>query len=193
MFGSSKDNRPRDAEPQTPKGEEPSMDPDETAALIDQLSAERDEAARQRDEAMDKWKHALADFQNYQRRAIQNEQEARRQGTIGVLHSVIPVLDHFDLALVQSAGNPGVEQVMHGVQVIRDELLKALESHGVRVINPGPNDEFDPSRHQAISTQPVEPGGPVEPGRILSTLQAGYALVDRVVRPAKVMVAAAKG
>jgi molecular chaperone GrpE len=77
-----------------------------------------------------------------------------------------------------------------GVRVIRDELMKSLQTHGVGVISPQPGDEFEPGRHEAIMTQPAEG---VESGRVVNTFQAGYTLkvsgVERVVRPAKVSVA----
>lgn len=142
------------------------------------------------DEVNDRWKRAMADFQNFQRRATQNEQEARRQGVTSVLHSLIPVLDHFDLAIAQSAGaaagSEGAAGVIEGVRVIRGELIKALELHGVKIINPEPNAEFNPNLHNALTQQPAEG---VKPGRISSVFQVGYELHDRVVRPAKVAVA----
>lgn len=141
--------------------------------------------AAERDEARTHWKRALADFQNYQRRAGLNEEEARRQGAIGVLMSVFPVLDHFDIALTQAAPDDASRRIMDGVRVIRDELLRALERHGVTPINPKPNDEFDPTQHQAVIQQA---GEGVEPGRISSVMQTGYALEGRPVRSAMVAV-----
>jgi molecular chaperone GrpE len=77
-----------------------------------------------------------------------------------------------------------------GLRVIRDELMRVLQSLGVGVLSPARNDEFVPGRHEAVVQQSAEG---VEPGRIVQTLQAGYTLSgptgDRVLRPAKVMVA----
>lgn len=189
-------NKPREGEPEETPADPgktpaptPEPDPDETAALLDQISAELSDAVKSRDDAMEKWKRALADFQNYQRRALTNEQEAKRQGITAVLHTVLPVLDHFDIALSPEARSGSVDQIVQGVTAIRAELIKALEVHGIRVINPAPGADFDPNQHQAIVTQPAPPG--VDPGRIVSTFQAGYALGDRILRPAKVAVAAA--
>jgi molecular chaperone GrpE len=138
------------------------------------------------DEVNDRWKRAMADFQNYQRRALQNEQEARRQGVTAVLNSLVPVLDHFDLALAQSPADASGASIIEGVKVIRSELLKALEAHGVTVISPTPDTEFDPLRHQALAQQ-AAPG--ISPGRISAVFQPGYELYERVIRPAKVAVA----
>jgi molecular chaperone GrpE len=66
--------------------------------------------------------------------------------------------------------------------------VRVLELHGVALINPKPNDEFDPNRHSAIMQQAAEG---VEPGRVSATYQPGYALGDRVIRSAKVAVAPA--
>lgn len=154
-------------------------DPDVTAEMIDQLTAERDEALMS-------WKRSLADYQNFQRRAAQNETEAHRQGVTSVLGSILPVLDHFDLALTQKPTDESSTKILEGVQVIRGELIKALENHGITLVNPLPNDEFDPNKHSAIAQLAAQG---VEPGRVSMTMQPGYMLGDRVIRSAKVGVA----
>jgi molecular chaperone GrpE len=141
--------------------------------------------AGQRDEATQKYLRTLADYQNSQRRAVANEQEARKQGVTSVVLSVLPVIDHFELALGQDPGKVSAEQIRAGVRVIHDELLRILQKYGVEVVSPRPNDEFDPMRHQAVVQQDVEE---VEPGRIVATLQTGYAMGERIIRPATVSV-----
>lgn len=149
---------------------------------LQQLTAERDAAN-------EKYLRALADLQNFQRRSRLNEEEARRQGMTSVLLSILPVLDHFDVAIEQTSKTKPDDPVLEGMRVIRAELVKALNLHGVSIISPSPNEEFDPHRHQAVAHQPAGDSG-VQPGNVLSTFQAGYTLGDRVVRPAKVAVAA---
>lgn len=129
---------------------------------------------------------ALADFQNYQRRAFQNESVAREQGVSSLAQRVIGVLDHFDLALTLNPDNASASQVMDGVRVIRDELLKALAQSGVRIIEPKANDEFQPGSHEAIMHQEADG---VESGRVSALFQPGFALGERVIRAAKVGVA----
>ncbi len=165
--------------------------PDETAEVIDALIIERDAAVRERDEATAQWKRALADFQNFQRRAAMNEQEAKRQGATSVLNSIVPVLDHFDLALAQldqQTQESSLSAVVEGMRVIRAELLRALSLHGVSLIEPKPGDAFEPGKHEALMQTPSPPPG-VEPGHIAQVIQNGYALGDRVIRSAKVGVA----
>ncbi len=166
------------------------IDPDAVAAdadgdnpgAIGKLEAERDEWKS-------KFTRLAADFQNYQRRSLANEDQAREQATRSVVSSLVQVLDHFQLALMVDPAKTSAEQVMQGVSVIRDEMLKVLARHGVTAIAPKPNDEFDPARHEAIMQATAEG---VEPGRVAAMLQEGFMVQDKVLRPAKVSVAPAE-
>lgn len=133
-----------------------------------------------------KYLHALADFQNFQRRSLENEREAKRQGTIGVVTQLMGVLDNFDLALMQDTAKVTIDQYAQGVGMIRTQMMQALASIGVAAIEPKPGDTFDPHRHQAIAQVP---SAEIEAGRIASCFQIGYMLGDRVLRPAKAAVA----
>lgn len=152
---------------------------------VGELTARAEAAERDRDHFQERYIRTLADYQNSQKRAVLNEREARAQGVKGVVLNILTVLDHFDLALGVDAGKASAQQVVDGVRVIRDELMKVLAGQGVAIVSPQPNDEFDPQRHQAVMQEDA-PG--VEPGRIVRTLQPGYALEDRLVRPAMVAV-----
>lgn len=194
------DAAPGDAHPAPAPGEAGGAhqgDPDATAALIDEIQAElarvraeADQLRAERDAAQHAHKLALADFQNFQRRARANEQTAQEQGVRGVLHSIIPVIDHFQLALAQDPSTGSVRQLVDGVALIRDELLRALSTHGVSVINPQRGEPFDPARHQALLHQPAEG---VAPGSVVMCLRQGFAVEERLVRPAEVSVAAEPG
>lgn len=175
------DNTP----PEDPSGSD-QFDQHEHNDLAEQVRRLTEE----RDQAQGDFKRALADFQNYQRRAALNEQEAKRQGVTSVLGSVLPVLDHFDLALTQATPDDASRRIMDGVKLIRSELVRALENHGVKLIHPQPNDEFDPNKHSAIMQQP---GPGVQPGNVSATFQPGYMMGDRVIRSAKVAVAPSDG
>lgn len=155
---------------------------EEAAQFVEDLRSELDEAinARQR---------ALADFANYQRRAMDNESRATARGMVQVIRSLLPALDHFDLALNQDPSKTSAEKLMHGVQIVRDELNKALEQQGVKPIRPEKGAEFDPQRHEAMMHQDADD---VTPGSVVNVLQPGYAIGEMVIRPAKVVVASAK-
>ncbi len=156
------------------------------AALMDRMGAMESELEAAKGRAV----RVMADFQNFQRRASQNEQSARQSGVSAVASSVVGVIDHFDMALTQDPAKASAQQIIEGVRVIRDELLRALTRHGVSLIQPASNDEFRPGQHEAIMQQPSEG---VEPGHIVACFQAGYALQEgdtqRIIRPAKVSVA----
>jgi molecular chaperone GrpE len=153
---------------------------DESSKLREQLT-----------QAQGDYQRVLADFSNYQRRALQNEQVAKTDGVSKVAAEVVTVVDHFDLALNQDLSKATAQSIMEGMKMVRDELLRVLARHGVSVIAPKPNDAFQPGRHEAITQQTAEG---VEPGNVVSTFQSGYAVAtatggERVIRPAKVSVA----
>lgn len=160
--------------------------PDETAALIEELQKQISDLAKARDEAQGAYTRTLADYSNSQRRALSNEQQAREQGVRGVLMSIMPVVDHFELALSQDPERASAKDVIDGVAMIKDELLRALAAQGIGLIRPGKGEPFDPTRHEAVLQQQVEG---VAPGHVVMTLRIGYTLNDRIVRPAQVAVA----
>jgi molecular chaperone GrpE len=148
------------------------------ASLVKQLQTERDEAIEGR-------LRALADFRNYQRRAMENEQRASQSGGARVVRAILPALDHFDLSLSQNPDQMSTRQLLEAVRIVRDEFAKALASAGVERIEPTRGLSFDPNRHEALMRQPADdlPGNAV-----VNTMQAGYAMGDVVLRPAKVSV-----
>ena len=104
-----------------------------------------------------------------------------------VARSLLGVLDHFDLALDQPRDTLTVDQLLGGVRIVRDELLKALSAHGVERLDPAVGEPFDPHCHEAVMRQPCED---VEPDHIASVMQPGYLMGQMVLRPAKVVIAA---
>jgi molecular chaperone GrpE len=103
-----------------------------------------------------------------------------------VVRQVIPVLDHFDLALAQDPSRMTVAAALDGLRIVRGELIKALERSGVELIQPKVGDAFDPHRAEAIMQQPADG---VASGHVSMLLQPGYLLGETVLRPAKVAVA----
>lgn len=187
--------KPENIEPQQDTGE-PVDDQavDETDEQIEELELSEDaanlveELQAQRDEAVAARQRAMADFLNYQRRARENEVRAAREGVSAVVRSLLPVLDHFDLALNQDPGQLNVEQLLDGLRIVRGELGKALQSHKVEPIEPAVGAEFNPNLHQAVMRQPTDEQ---EPNTVVNVLQHGYVVDDMILRPASVVVAAA--
>lgn len=130
----------------------------------------------------------LADMQNQQRRAAQNERTAEQQGQKAAVQKLLGVLDHFDLTLGHvDPEQASAKQVLDGVEVIRKEMVSVLNTMGVEVIRPGAGEAFDPHLHQAIAQQPSEEQ---EPNTILHIARAGYTIEGKVIRPAEVVVVA---
>jgi len=153
----------------------------EDAELLDALL----DTINQRDDLQDKLLRTAADHQNFQRRASGNEREARTSATQGVVQSLIPLLDTFEMALLQDPEKVSAKQVIDGVGMIRGEFLRLLSGYGVSSIDPKVGDEFNPAEHSAMMQQAAEG---VEPGHISMNMGMGFKLGDRVVRPAKVAV-----
>ncbi|MBS0191737.1 MAG: nucleotide exchange factor GrpE [Phycisphaerales bacterium] len=161
----------------------------DTQALRDRIARLETELADANSRAL----RTMADFQNYQKRSYSNEQIAKATGIAGVVGGLVSVIDHFDLALGQDTSKVSAEQIVGGVKVIREEMLRVLQGFGLTVINPKPGDDFVPGIHEAIMQQQAEG---IAPGKIVATFQAGYSLAgaaaggaDKVIRPAKVSVA----
>jgi molecular chaperone GrpE len=154
---------------------------DENEEIVEALV----DTIRARDELSDKLLRMAADHQNFQRRASGNEREARTSATQGVVQSLIPLLDTFEMALMQDPEKVSSQMVMDGVKMIRDEFMRMLSGYGVSPINPSVGDEFNPAEHAAMMQQPADG---IEPGHISLVMGIGFKLGERVVRPAKVGV-----
>jgi molecular chaperone GrpE len=157
-----------------------------TSEEVESLQARVEELEAELAGAHDARQRALADFTNYQRRALLNESAARKAGASRVVECLLTLADHLDMALMQDPANVSAAAVMDGVSLIRDELSRILTEHGVSAINPEPGEEHDPARHDALGIMPVEG---VDAGHIARVEQPGYEMGGRVVRPAKVFLA----
>lgn len=163
------------------RDESPPISADEAAALRDRVAELQSALA----EMTDARQRALADFLNYQKRAMINEREAREEGAGRVVESLLTVADYLDMALKQDPASVPAKAVMDGVWLIREELHKVFQEHGVTPISPKPGDSPDPGRHDAMG-HIEEPG--VGPGLIARVEAPGYQIAGRVLRPAKVFL-----
>jgi len=166
-----------DIDPEIPADGETKTD--DLAQVVEKLLAERDEAIAAK-------LRAQADFANFQRRSLENEARARIGGLVQLTRALMPVLDHFDLALAQDHSKLTVEQLAKSIEMTRAELQKALEQNGIARIDPTPGTLFDPLQHDAVMRQPAEG---VAPGCVSMRFQTGWRLGESVLRPAKVAVA----
>ena len=132
----------------------------------------------------DQFLRAKAEAENARRRAEDEVTKARKFGIESFAESLLPVADSLDAALaIQNATS---EQLREGSDATLRQLLSALERNKVLAVNPAVGDKFDPHQHQAISVVPADQ----EANTVVTVLQKGYVIAERVLRPALVTVAA---
>ena len=127
----------------------------------------------------------IAEYDNFRKRAQRDKDEARQFANQNLIEKQIPILDNFEMALAAAqAADPAIRD---GVQMIYDQFLSVLKEAGVEPID-AVGEKFDPNFHEAISQQETVEA---EEGTVLQQVQRGYQLNDRLVRPARVVVAKA--
>lgn len=137
-------------------------------------------------ELADQYLRAKAEAENARRRAEDEISKARKFAVESFAESLLPVADSLEAGLtIKDATN---EQIREGAQATLRQLSAALERNKVLAINPTAGTKFDPHQHQAISVVPSEH----EANTVVSVLQKGYSIADRVMRPALVTVSAPK-
>jgi molecular chaperone GrpE len=134
-----------------------------------------------------------AEAENTKRRAERETNDARAYAITKFARDLLGVADNFDRALTAAPaeGEGAVKNFVVGVEMTSKALQTAFENNGLKKIDPAKGEKFDPHKHQAMMEQPAGDG--VEPGAVIQTLQAGYELLGRLVRPAMVVVAAKSG
>jgi molecular chaperone GrpE len=157
----------------------------EEAGVEAQLQKQVEEMEREKGEIYNRLLRVSADFQNYMRRAEQNTIDSAELARVDVYRRIVPVLDHFDTALGQPVTSDEGKNLVTGMRIVRDELMKVLQQAGVERIAPEQGDEFDPHFHEAMLQQAVEG---MAGNRIAAMLQPGYRYKERTIRPAKVSV-----
>ena len=162
---------------ETPESSNPAAPGEDLAAL---LAEAQDKVADYHDQLL----RAHAEVENVRRRAQEDVSKARKFGTESFAESLIPVRDSLEAALAHA--DQSLEDWQKGVESTLRQLNNAFERNQMHEIAPAPGDVFDPHRHQAISTIPSEHAQ----GCVAQTLQKGYLIADRVLRPALVMVSA---
>jgi molecular chaperone GrpE len=160
---------------------EPKPDASSGEPIEPSIDSLQDELARKHDAYL----RALAEVQNIQRRSIENEARARHSGIVQVANSLVPVLENMDLALAQDLSAMEPAKLAAAVTMLRAEILKAIERHGIVRIDPARGDAFDPHCHQAVMQQAADG---VAPGCVVQCFQSGYRLGDHILRSAKVVV-----
>lgn len=140
------------------------------------------------DNAQEKLLRLTAEMDNLRRRASRDQENARKYGAKKLLEDLLPVADSFDQASAAAKqDNTTIDSVMEGMDLTQKMLLSTLERHGVETIKPQKGEAFNPEFHEAMSMLPANDEVPGD--HIFDVIQTGFKLHERVVRPARVIVA----
>jgi molecular chaperone GrpE len=151
--------------------------PEEDAAE-DELTV----ALRERDEYLDALQRLKAEFDNYRKRTVRDQEALVARASERLVSALLPVLDDLGRAL-EAAESHEEAKLEEGVRLVQRALADALAREGLLEI--ATDGKFDPNVHEALLAQPSDG----EPGAVLDVVQKGYKLGDRVLRPARVIVA----
>ena len=156
--------------------EEPEPDAPAPDDLLAAVTAERDEY-------LDLVQRVQADFENYRKRSVREQERLVAHAHERLVRELLPVLDDLERAL-EAAERHEEAQLVEGVKLVEKSLRASLAKEGLAEIDTdGP---FDPHVHEALLTQPSDASAS---GSILEVVQRGYRVGDRVVRPARVIIA----
>jgi molecular chaperone GrpE len=175
----------RHRHPQFDKMQEETVQPQPAGSagkpIEEQLAEAQAQAAQHRDAML----RALADAENARKRFQAEAANAQKYALERFAEGLLPVMDSLEAALVNKDASP--EALRDGVELTLRQLSQALEKARITSISPVAGERFDPHRHQAMAAVEADS----EPNTIVGTLQKGYQLHDRILRPALVTVAKA--
>ncbi|HKJ73424.1 MAG TPA: nucleotide exchange factor GrpE [Alphaproteobacteria bacterium] len=170
----------------------------ETAEAESGAAEEREAAAPKSPEQeaadlKDRLLRAVAETENVRRRAEREREETAKYAVTGFARDLLNVADNLRRALQNlspevRAKDEAVNTLADGVELTERELLRVFDKYGIRVLDPQPGEKFDHNFHQAMFEVP---NADQAPGTIVTVMQVGYALKDRLLRPAMVGVAKA--
>ncbi len=164
----------------SPDGETPEQAASHVVEDLEQLRTKADE----RDKFFALLQRTQADFENYQKRARRDAEEERKFAMKPLAYDLLPALDNLERALASAKEETPLSK---GVAMVQSQLVETLKRHDIKRIE-AVGKPFDPNVHQAVMQQP---SADHEPNTVLNVLEQGYMYRDRVLRPAKVVLAKA--
>ena len=177
------DEQPEEVAAQAAGGDDIDREePDDVEGLRTRLEEEKQRAGKH----YESWQRSAADYQNYKRRMEEERREVARLASISLIINLLPLMDDIDRALRNVDPKIAGLTWIDGIWMIYRKFEAVLQNAGVTEIEADAQ-QFDPTVHEAIS----EVDG--EEGKVLSVVQKGYKLGDRVIRPAMVVVGKGNG
>ena len=175
-------------EPQNPNPGQTAPDAANTADPVEQLKAALAAAEDKAAKNWDSYLRGVAELENQRKRGQRDLEQALKYGAEKLLGDILPVKDSLEMALANLGDKPETAALRTGVDMTLKLLNTALERQGVGEINPAKGEAFDHEWHEAMATQETTE---VPADRVLATVQKGYKLNGRLLRPARVLVARA--
>lgn len=176
-----------DTEPQEPTAEMADTGGGEQGQAVDPVAELSEALKRAEATAADNWNRYLrsvAEMENVRKRAARDIEAARRAGIEKLAAELLVIADTLEMGL-ESAGTASAESLLAGKEATLRLLQAAFEKFNIEVVDPT-GYRFDPQLHEAMSMQPSTTA---EPNSVLAVLQKGYRIGDRLLRPARVIVA----
>ena len=164
----------------------PEMPEEKHESQEDSLETKLAHAEKMAAEMQDAFLRAKAEGENIRRRAQEDIAKAHKFAIEGFAQSMVAVKDSLEMAIKTDA--PSVDSIKEGVDATLRQLKQVFEQNKIFEIVPQQGEKLDPMKHQAI--QMIE--ADQDPNTVVSVLQKGYTLADRLLRPAVVVVAASK-
>lgn len=152
----------------------------------EELQKQLQEAVEKAEESYKKYMLAVADLDNFRKRAARERQDYLRTACASVIESLLPVIDNFEIGLESAQKHPEASTVTNGFSMIAQQLKNTLSEHGLKEIKPSPGDNFDTAEHDAVSVMPSQE---IPDGKIIAVARTGYKLNDKLLRPSSVVVA----
>ena len=156
----------------------------ETKSELEELRRTLESLQKEKDELFGKLQRVSADYANFQKRVPKQIADTICYEKERIIKTLLPVLDNFEHTLQNADSAENSDVFVKGIQIIYDQMLDILKSHGVEQIK-APGENFDPALHEAMmqKTEPEE-----QDNIVLEEFQKGYKLNGRVIRPSKVIV-----
>ncbi len=155
-----------------------SLTPEEIQELI--------KKAAEADEWKNKCLYAAAELENFRKRSVKERSDLIKYSGKNILYELLDVVDNFDRAIEADKKESDPKVIVQGIEIIYKQLLKVLENNGVKPVD-SKEKPFDPEVHDAIQKVHTDEAAP---GTIIDELQKGYLYKDKILRPARVVVAA---
>jgi molecular chaperone GrpE len=165
-------------------------EPEQTPDSVKQLEEKLEAATREAQENYDRLLRVSAEFENFKKRSAREMDELRKFSNQALVKDLLPIVDNLELALKSSeeSGQDVDSKLREGVDLTRKEILKIFEKYNVKQIE-ALGEPFDPNYHEAVMREESDRYGE---NTVISELQKGYLMHDRLIRPTMVVVATPK-